>query len=81
MEDIFQCLPSDESKLSIPEPLEQLGGGTNAVDVPERTLNGGSLLQPEVDCDFSVRSPMADQSSVCNDLITQGRGSFFKSNY
>uniref|UniRef100_A0A182WSC1 C2H2-type domain-containing protein n=1 Tax=Anopheles quadriannulatus TaxID=34691 RepID=A0A182WSC1_ANOQN len=71
MEDIFQCLPSDESKLSIPEPLEQLGGGTNAVDVPERTLNGGSLLQPEVDCDFSVRSPMADQSSVCNDLITQ----------
>uniref|UniRef100_A0A182K9H1 C2H2-type domain-containing protein n=1 Tax=Anopheles christyi TaxID=43041 RepID=A0A182K9H1_9DIPT len=67
MEDIFQCLPSDESKLSIPEPLEQLGSA-HAVDEQDCTLNG-SLLQPEVDCDFSVRNAIEDQPSVCNDLI------------
>uniref|UniRef100_A0A182SFI2 C2H2-type domain-containing protein n=1 Tax=Anopheles maculatus TaxID=74869 RepID=A0A182SFI2_9DIPT len=68
IDDIFQCLPSDESKLSIPEPLEQ------TVD-RERLRNGGnssssSLLPPEVNCDFSVRSPIGGhQLDVSIDLI------------
>uniref|UniRef100_A0A182YAE3 C2H2-type domain-containing protein n=1 Tax=Anopheles stephensi TaxID=30069 RepID=A0A182YAE3_ANOST len=70
IEDIFQCLPSDESKLSIPEPLEQLcGGSSKPADGRERMGCGGSLLPPEVDCDFSVRSPIEHQLDVSNDLI------------
>ncbi|XP_053669026.1 zinc finger protein 70-like [Anopheles marshallii] len=67
IEDIFQCLPSDESKLSIPEPLEQL---CNAIvpDEQQERLGSSSLLSPEVDCDFSVRSPN-EHPDVSTDLI------------
>uniref|UniRef100_A0A182PGU0 C2H2-type domain-containing protein n=1 Tax=Anopheles epiroticus TaxID=199890 RepID=A0A182PGU0_9DIPT len=68
IEDIFQCLPSDESKLSIPEPMEQLVGN-NGTEERDRSLNG-SMLQQEADCDFSIRSPIG-QPTVCNDLISQ----------
>uniref|UniRef100_A0A182VWJ7 C2H2-type domain-containing protein n=1 Tax=Anopheles minimus TaxID=112268 RepID=A0A182VWJ7_9DIPT len=64
IEDIFQCLPSDESKLSIPEPLEQLCNP----HAPDERLASSSLLSPEVDCDYSVRSPN-DHADVSNDLI------------
>ncbi|XP_050069897.1 zinc finger protein 484-like [Anopheles maculipalpis] len=76
--DIFQCLPSDESKLSIPEPLEQLCSGSlrNLVDEPvDRVSNGGSsssssrVVPLEVDCDFSVRSPIDHQLDISTDLI------------
>uniref|UniRef100_A0A182N5W2 C2H2-type domain-containing protein n=1 Tax=Anopheles dirus TaxID=7168 RepID=A0A182N5W2_9DIPT len=58
MEDIFQCLPSDESKLSIPEPL---CSSSNAVgDDDEDRLLTGSLLPSSADCDFSVKNDSID---------------------
>uniref|UniRef100_A0A182Q5H1 C2H2-type domain-containing protein n=1 Tax=Anopheles farauti TaxID=69004 RepID=A0A182Q5H1_9DIPT len=57
MEDIFQCLPSDESKLSIPEPL---CSSSNAAGEDEDGLLNGSLLPPAVDCDFSVKNDSID---------------------
>ncbi|XP_053670091.1 zinc finger protein 660-like [Anopheles nili] len=59
MEDIFQCLPSDESKLSIPEPLEHLC--TNS--------NGDGPAELQEDCDFSVKSPTINPNNLSSDLI------------
>ncbi|KFB42619.1 AGAP001555-PA-like protein [Anopheles sinensis] len=49
MEDIFKCLPSDESKLSIPDPLEPIGSSDPDPNEPQKF----NWNQTEIGCDFT----------------------------
>uniref|UniRef100_A0AAG5CPG9 C2H2-type domain-containing protein n=1 Tax=Anopheles atroparvus TaxID=41427 RepID=A0AAG5CPG9_ANOAO len=65
MEDIFMaCLPSDESKLSIPDPLEQIGSNDTGEEPHQFGWN-----QSDVNCDFSVKN--SSPEFVSNNLFHQ----------